>query len=288
MKRYSYSIFLFLSIVIMALTYFLPGRAEQNPNQTERLQVYPENDNQEAESPAAPTVARQDSYEGWEASSEEAAPMPEETGNEGTVSMPEETNDDGTAAWPEAADDFSGTLFIGDSRTAGLSEYGDFGEAEVFANSGMSVFNLFDEKVKLRNGTKTGLEELLSSQSYQNIYIMLGINELGYDFSSIVTKYQSMVEKIKELQPSAVIILEANLHVTSGKSSQSSLYNNEKINLLNSEIANIAAATGSYYIDVNGIFDDASGNLAAEYSSDGSHVLGKYYSVWVEWIRGGQ
>ena len=59
MKRYSYSIFLFLSIVIMALTYFLPGRAEQNPNQTERLQVYPEN--QEAELPAAPTVARQDS-----------------------------------------------------------------------------------------------------------------------------------------------------------------------------------------------------------------------------------
>ena len=26
-------------------------------------------------------------------------------------------------------------------------------------------------------------------------------------------------------------------------------------------------------------------NLAAGYSSDGAHVLGKYYSVWVDWIR---
>lgn len=285
MKRYSYSIFLFLSIVIMVLTYFLPGRAGQKPSQTEQLQSYQESNRQEAELPAA---AGQDLYGSREASTEETAPLPEETKTEETAALPEGTNDEGTAPWPEAADDFSGTLFIGDSRTAGLSEYGDLGEAEVFANSGMSVFNLFDETVKLRNGTKTGLEELLSSQSYQSIYIMLGINELGYDFSSIVAKYQNTVEKIKKLQPSAVIILEANLHVTGGKSSQSALYNNEKINLLNSEIANIAATTGSYYIDVNDIFDDASGNLAAEYSSDGSHVLGKYYSVWVEWIRNGR
>lgn len=44
--------------------------------------------------------------------------------------------------------DFTNVLFIGDSRTAGLSEYGDLGQAEVFADSGMSVFNLFDSRVK--------------------------------------------------------------------------------------------------------------------------------------------
>ncbi len=39
-------------------------------------------------------------------------------------------------------------LFIGDSRTVGLSEYGDLGNADVFADSGMSVFNLLDRKKK--------------------------------------------------------------------------------------------------------------------------------------------
>ena len=35
------------------------------------------------------------------------------------------------------------------------------------------------------------------------------------------------------------------------------------------------------------IFDDENGNLSVAYSTDGAHILGKYYSVWVEWIRSG-
>lgn len=48
--------------------------------------------------------------------------------------------------------DFTGVLFIGDSRTVGLSEYGDLGKAEIFANSGMSVFNLFESTVRTKSG----------------------------------------------------------------------------------------------------------------------------------------
>jgi len=47
----------------------------------------------------------------------------------------------------------------------------------------------------------------------------------------------------------------------------------------------MAEASGYVYLDVNQVFDDENGNLAAGYSSDGAHVLGKYYSVWVDWIR---
>ena len=76
--------------------------------------------------------------------------------------------------------DFTNVLFIGDSRTAGLSEYGDLGQAEVFADSGMSVFNLFDSRVKTKRGGRQTLQELLSQNQFQTIYLMLGINELGY------------------------------------------------------------------------------------------------------------
>lgn len=180
---------------------------------------------------------------------------------------------------------FSGTLFIGDSRTDGLAEYGDLGEAEVFAASGMSVFNLFQESASLKGGGKMQLEEVLSEQRFQTIFLMLGINELGYDYPLLLKQYRATVERIRQLQPSAVLILEANLHVTQSQASQSTVFNNDRINRLNQDIQKIAEETGSSYIDVNPIFDDAGGNLTAEYSGDGVHVLAKYYKMWSDWLR---
>lgn len=43
--------------------------------------------------------------------------------------------------------------------------------------------------------------------------------------------------------------------------------------------------TAASYLDVNPVFDDENGNLRADYSTDGSHILGKYYSVWVDWLK---
>ncbi|MBS5604894.1 MAG: hypothetical protein KHX84_11135 [Enterocloster asparagiformis] len=186
---------------------------------------------------------------------------------------------------PGTGETFSDTLFIGDSRTVGLSEYGDLGQAEVFANSGMSVFNLFQAQVTLKNGTKQGLDEVLSSNRYGSIYLMLGINELGYEEQSILRQYRTVVEQIRARQPQATLILEANLHVTREKAAKSDIYNNRKIDSLNEAIEAIAEETGCRYLNVNSLFDDENGNLAAGYSTDGSHILGKYYSVWVEWIR---
>ena len=186
---------------------------------------------------------------------------------------------------PGTGETFSDTLFIGDSRTVGLSEYGDLGQAEVFANSGMSVFNLFQTQVTLKNGTKQSLDEVLSSNRYSSIYLMLGINELGYEEQSILRQYRAVVEQIRAKQPQASLILEANLHVTREKAAKSDIYNNRKIDALNKAIETIAEETGCRYLDVNSLFDDETGNLSDNYSTDGSHIMGKYYSVWVDWIR---
>lgn len=186
---------------------------------------------------------------------------------------------------PGTNETFSDTLFIGDSRTVGLFEYGDLGQAEVFANSGMSVFNLFQTQVTLKDGTKQSLDEVLSSNRYSSIYLMLGINELGYEEQSILRQYRAVVEQIRAKQPQASLILEANLHVTREKAAKSDIYNNRKIDALNKAIETIAEETGCRYLDVNSLFDDETGNLSASYSTDGSHILGKYYSAWVEWIR---
>jgi len=185
---------------------------------------------------------------------------------------------------PKPPENFEGVLFVGDSRTMGLSEYGDLGKASVFANSGMSVFNVLTARIS-SGGDKLTLDEVLSSDHYQMIYLMLGINELGYDMSQTIKQYKEVLDKIKEKQPEAIIVLEANLHITSEKSEKSPVYSNNKINRLNQEIQKIADENSCYYIDVNEIFDDEGGSLNQAYTTDGSHVLGKYYAQWVKWLK---
>ena len=65
----------------------------------------------------------------------------------------------------------------------------------------------------------------------------------------------------------------------------SDIYNNPNINELNGYIQQISQELGCYYIDINEKFDDSQGNLSAEFSTDGFHILGKYYSDWVQWLK---
>ena len=53
---------------------------------------------------------------------------------------------------------FDDALFIGDSRTVGISEYSDLKNATYFANTGMSVYNVLKEKVSIKSIGKVKLE----------------------------------------------------------------------------------------------------------------------------------
>jgi lysophospholipase L1-like esterase len=179
---------------------------------------------------------------------------------------------------------FDDALFIGDSRTIGLSEYADLGGADVFADSGLSVYKAMSDKISVDGVGNTTLESLLQKKTYGKVYIMLGINELGYDFDQTVAKYQSLVDLVHTSQPDAIIFLEANLHVTKEKSDKEDLFNNEHINRFNKSVRKLADGKTSYYIDINEKFDGEDGALNADLTNDGAHVLGVYYSEWADWL----
>ena len=96
--------------------------------------------------------------------------------------------------------------------------------------------------------------------------------------------FRSMVERIEELQPDAIIFLQANLHITKSKSGKSEIYNNENIDRFNREVEKLADNKKRFFLDANELFDDEEGNLSVEYTVDEAHVLGKYYVDWVDWI----
>lgn len=179
---------------------------------------------------------------------------------------------------------WSDALFIGDSRTMGLSEYADLGGAHVFASSGMNVYKVFSEKLAVLDTGKQSLEELLAAHTYGKVYIMLGINELGYDFERSVEKYKEMLATIQAYQPDALFFLQANLHVIQKQSSSDPLFNNPAIDRMNEQIAALADNKTLFYIDVNELFDDEQGNLSTEFAGDAAHIYGKYYAQWAEWL----
>ena len=181
-------------------------------------------------------------------------------------------------------DYFDDALFVGDSRTVGLMEYGNLENASFFADSGMSVYGLALKKIAIPGKGKMTFDEVLAEKQYGKIYLMLGMNELGYRFETTKTRFEETVEKIHAAQPEAIIYLCANMHVTKEQSEKDEIYNNTNVNLINEVIAALADGEQFIYLDVNELFDDEEGCLSEEYTSDAFHVLGKYYEDWVDWL----
>lgn len=175
-------------------------------------------------------------------------------------------------------------LFIGDSRTVGIMEYAGLNDADFFCSVGMNVFDIFKTRVSVPRVGKVTLNELLPNKKYGKIYLMLGINELGYNFKSIINKYGELIEFIKNSQPDAQIFIQANLHVSKKRSDGDGYINNTAIDKLNSELSKFADNKRIYYIDANCLFDDDNGNLSADKTSDNAHLYAKYYVDWGEWI----
>lgn len=179
---------------------------------------------------------------------------------------------------------FKDTLFIGDSRTAGLRQFGYFETADFFATPGLSVYSIPQTKVEIGDLGKIKLEELLAQKEYTKIYVMLGMNELGYRFPQTVERYRNFIEDLQDWEPCAELYLCANLHVTSTRSNNDKFFNNENINKINLEIQTLAEEKELVYLDINELFDDENGDLDKEIASDDSHVTVENYIVWCDWI----
>lgn len=172
---------------------------------------------------------------------------------------------------------FDDALFIGDSRTVGIQEYGTFTNSDFFCSIGMSASNIDSENI---NGQS--FEDLIKSKQYGKIYVMLGINEVGNDFQFTLTKYRAVIERLKANQPDAIIYIQGNLHVSS--SVETNIISNASINYLNSLFAGLADNKKVFYIDINSVYDDENGALTQAYTSDGIHPLAVYYQQWCDWL----
>ena len=125
---------------------------------------------------------------------------------------------------------------------------------------------------------------MIVKEHYGKIYLMLGINELGTGTAeSWAAQYKVLLDEIRELQPDAIIFLQAIFHTTQEKS-DATFFKNSTIDARNAELQKLADNETVFYIDCNPVFDDDTGALTPEYSGDGVHVKAPYYPMWRDYL----
>ena len=235
---------------------------------------------------APPTVSNNGAKE--ETTDVDGQPVTNSDGNSsaGTTSADSQTPAVETTATTPAQPDiyvesdlsyFDDALFIGDSRTVGIKEYGDFKSSDFFCTEGLATDKISQTAI---NGKK--FDEFIDAKQYGKIYVMLGINEVGNDHEYVLTAYRAIIEKLKVHQPDAIIYLQANLHVTSY--AENGVITNAAIDDLNNGIASLADYKRVFYLDINELYDDEYGFFNQSYTNDGVHPMGMYYTQWCEWL----
>lgn len=181
---------------------------------------------------------------------------------------------------------FDDAVFIGDSRTVGLMEYGNLENATFCANVGMNIRDLWKKEFCEIDGEKATLEQVLTSRQFGKIYFQIGINEMGWATVDLfMEEYAQTIQKFRELQPDAVIFIQGILRVSKLKSESDPVFNNQGINERNERIAQLADNVHVFYIDVNEAVCDEEGNLEASFTSDGLHLYAEDFIYWVEYLK---
>lgn len=183
---------------------------------------------------------------------------------------------------------FSDAVFIGDSRTVGLFEYGGLEEVTTFyASTGLTIFKLFESKIEVPGQKeKITIEQALSEQQFSKIYLMLGINEMGRgDLEGFLAKYSEVLTHLKELQPDAIIYLQGIMKVTTKRSEQGDYISNPGIEERNAGIADLADNVKVYYLDVNPLICDETGGMEPSYTTDGVHLKAQYIPMWKDFLK---
>lgn len=187
------------------------------------------------------------------------------------------------------ADYFADALFIGDSRTVGLCEYSDMEQATFYASTGLTVYKVFDAQIVEVSGSKTKItiEDALKKKQFGKIYFMIGINEMGTGtVDSFMETYAGVVAHLQELQPNAIIFVQAIMRVTTERSNKGDYINNQGIDERNERIAQLADNQKVFYLDVNPLISDETGGLNSDYTFDGVHLKAMYIPIWTDFLSG--
>ena len=181
------------------------------------------------------------------------------------------------------ADDsfFAHSCMIGNSLTGGfLLMSGLGGIVDCIYETGATVYNTLKSRtMDMRH---------LRRNAYSDVYLVLGLNELGNDSEEFARCYGEIVDYVREREPSANIILVSVTPME--KWVHESQWNYQTMDMVftfNDVLQQLCAEKNCWYLDLCSVLLDEEGFLREEiaYHGDGMHFEANGYELWAEYMR---
>lgn len=182
---------------------------------------------------------------------------------------------------------FNDAIFIGNSRTEGFFLYTGLKGARMYAHKGLMVNTFFTDKLFAKDGNKiTMLDAIKADNKFTKVYIMLGMNELGWGYPKLfIEKYTLIIKELKAINPNAAIYIQSILPVTEKKSKDDAIYNMGKINEFNNLLRSMATENNVYYLNALESVSANGGFLPEDAAYDGVHLKAPYCNKWLEYLK---
>lgn len=210
----------------------------------------------------------------------EAELVPEEAGEETPVwegPVPESTPVEDTY--------FDDVVFLGDSRTDGLRLYGGMTHGTFLFFTGATVESVFTREVETQLGTMP-LLDALAEMEYGRIYVMLGVNELGWKGTDIFRNQSAaLIQRLQEDHPEAEIVIQSILPVSAKIDEEGRYVNNQRIAEYNQVWLELAEQFNVNYLNIAEVLLDENGQLPSELTYDGVHLNKAGCRVWLDYMR---
>lgn len=189
----------------------------------------------------------------------------------------------------EPVDDsyFDDVAFVGDSRTDGFRLYSGLEWGTYFCVTGETVASATDmENWKTEDGRKISLADAVAAADCGKIYLMLGINELGWNGTDIFRSHaENLLRRLQADHPDAEIVVQSLLPVSAEQDAKGSYVNNQRILAYNQVWMELAEETGCDYVNIAEAVTGEDGCLPAEMSFDGVHLNRAGCHAWLDYLR---
>ena len=188
-----------------------------------------------------------------------------------------------------------GVVFLGDSVTEGLDLYENpaKGVATVLGYRGAVPSDIVNRKSMNRYQSETVVAtevalDIIAQKQPKAVYLMFGANALAASADEAVEKgyfgyYEQMIPLIREAAGQDVeIYIQSMTPVTTDYTNTN--LNNERIQRINQQLAQMALAQGCHYLDVYSALLDESGGLNPSYTTEGLHLNSGGYGAWMDYL----
>lgn len=190
---------------------------------------------------------------------------------------------------------FNDAVFIGDSVSMMLDYYNMatscFGEATFLTSGSLSAGNALwalDNPKSVHptfRGQKVSLADGVAMSGKKKVYIMLGVNEIGWSGpQGSIDSLKAVVDTIVAKTPDVQFYMQSvtPLSFDRGK------LNMGTVNQYNALLSELCKERGWYYLDVASVFKNEKGYLIPEYCSDlndmGIHFNNEACKIWAEYL----